>query len=66
MLDPTAEQAFVHEMRLQFDALDLLADGRYSVVGQVPSTANVLGRINSWLGQFAGRIEIARSPVRIC
>jgi hypothetical protein len=39
-----------------------LTAGRVSLVGQVPETSDVVGRVRDWLVRFAAKITIARSP----
>ena len=56
-------EAFINEMRRHLDKLQraLTAD-RFSLVGQVPETSNVVDRVRAWLEEFGGEISIARSP----
>lgn len=62
-LDAEATRAFLDEMQSHLGQLHraIVTDG-LTLVGQVPSTADVLGRIRAWLHQFAGCVSIARSP----
>lgn len=62
-LDAEATRAFLDEMQSGLGQLRraIVAD-RLTLVGQVPSTADVLGRTHAWLDRFARRVAIARSP----
>jgi hypothetical protein len=62
-LDDDAAQGFLEEMRRHLDRLrDALTAGRFSLVGQVPETSDVVVRVRQWLDRFGGAISIARSP----
>ena len=62
-LEEDATQDFMEAMRRHLDRLRraLTAD-RFSLVGQVPETSNVVGRVREWLEEFGGEISIASSP----
>lgn len=62
-LTDSEQTACVAELRSHLDVLsDALANRRFTVVGQMPEGADVVGRVRSWLPGFAGAIELARSP----
>jgi hypothetical protein len=58
-----AEQAdFMAAMRLRLSALaGELAAGQYSVIGQVPGTADVAGRVRAWLAAIPDEPHVANS-----
>jgi hypothetical protein len=62
-LDAEATRAFLDEMQSHLGQLHraIVADG-LTLVAQIPSAADVLGRIRAWLHQFARCGTIARSP----
>lgn len=62
-LDAAATRAFLDEMQFHLGQLHCAIDAdRLTLVGQVPPTAHVVGRIGAWLDRFVGRVTIARSP----
>lgn len=65
-LDAEAQHGFLQEMLAHLDKLKhAVASGRFSVTGQVPAEADVMGRVRDWLERFADGITVARSP-RAC
>jgi hypothetical protein len=63
VLDPAATRSFLTEVRRHLEALgDALTAGTFSVVGQVPEHADVVGRVRRWLIARAAGLELARSP----
>lgn len=62
-LDAEGMRWFWQDMQSCLDKLRgaLLAE-RFTLVGQVPETSDVVGRVRAWLGEFAGKITIAHSP----
>jgi len=62
-LDNDATQQFMEAMRRHLEKLQrALAGGRYSLVGQVPPAADVVGRARQWLEGLGQDISIASSP----
>jgi hypothetical protein len=62
-LDARAARAFLAELQTQLSTLTrALADGRFTLVGQVPRACNIVPRIQSWLKALEPEIAIARSP----
>ncbi len=62
-LEDDAAEGFMEEMRQHLEKLRrALTAGRFSLVGQVPETSNVVDRVREWLERFGGEISIARSP----
>jgi hypothetical protein len=58
-----AEQSqFLQEAQSQLEQIrDQIATCKLTIVGQVPATADVLGRVREWLADM-GSIAVARSP----
>ncbi len=62
-LDPAESQAFLAEMIAHLTTLrEALAAGTFHLVGQVPTSADVVGRLKTWLDRFGAEIKIAASP----
>jgi hypothetical protein len=63
VLDRPATEAFFEAMRSHLERLHVaLANRQFTVVGQVPEHADVVGRVCRWLDQFGGCAAIARAP----
>jgi hypothetical protein len=63
VLDSAETQQFLARMREQLEWLHhALAKRNFSIAGQVPANADLVSRVDCWLDEFAGRIEIAASP----
>ncbi len=62
-LDEAAQQELLAEMRRRLHALaSALRGGRFTLVGQVPPGADVVGRMVDWLQHFGERTAVATSP----
>jgi len=62
-LGPGETREFLDAMQASLEALQqALARQRFTVLGQVPHDADLLGRITCWLDEFGGRVRIAASP----
>jgi hypothetical protein len=57
------QRQFVEALQRELAALrDAIATGAYSISGQVPEGADVLGRVIAWLNEFYGQVAVADSP----
>jgi hypothetical protein len=66
VLDPSATEAFMTEMRSHLHALHhALSKAKFKLVGQVPQEVDLIARIRCWLDEFTDASEVARSP-RAC
>jgi len=62
-LTDSEQTVLIAELRSHLDRLsDALANRHFTVIGQVPEGADLVGRVLAWLQRFAGEIAIARSP----
>lgn len=60
-VDATNHQ--LDQLRLHFDRLQSAIDcGAFEIIGQIPSTEDIVGRIGVWLRQLHRPIVIASSP----
>ncbi len=63
VLDRSATEAFFETMRSHLEGLrHALANRQFTIVGQVPEHADLVGRVCRWLDQFGGCAAIAREP----
>ena len=63
VLDPTETRQFLERMRNDLESLHhSLAKRAFSVAGQIPPNADLVSRVDCWLDEFAGRLQIAASP----
>ncbi len=62
-LNAAETEHFLAGMNRQLNALsEALSEGHFELIGQVPSTVDVLGRIRRWLESFSNGTEVADSP----
>jgi len=60
---PDDTEQFLGEMRSHLEGLhQALSKRRFAIVGQVPETVDLVGRVSCWLDEFSGRSAIAQSP----
>lgn len=62
-LSAAEAEELLAEMRRHFATLDdALSRGQFTIVGQVPQNADVMGRIRAWQAEHSGPARVARSP----
>lgn len=62
-LDDAETRRFLEAMRAHLGKLQrALAEGRATIVGQVPAGIDVVGRVRSWLDKDSPGVTIARGP----